>query len=457
MKRFLVFLIFVFFVVNICNAAGILLYKDKPTKFVMPNETAEFEIRVKNNQNTADLVQLSLLEYKEFSLVEGVISIWLEPGQQEFKKIHLKPSPKLTPGRYNVFLKATGRLSEEEKVIGLEVIVMDPSKLFDINFIAPEIDPRREARIVLELENNYGASFENITANLESSIFKSSKMFSIAPYGNATLEYKISLNPDTEEGNYSVNVIFFKDKKIISNASFNIVVARYQGLTEISTKESSLLIKKEIIEKRNTGNALITENFTREFSLFKKIITSTNPKPDTITKKDGTYIYIWQISLQPEESTTITIRTNYRTPLIIIVVLAVVIVLLRFKFKKDIIVKKRVLALKPEKGIAKLKVLINVINKSKKKIKDIKIMERVPFLEAPKEFGTLKPSKMYKSGGALTLVWKIDELSPKEERVFSYKLETKAKVIGKIPIPPTLARYEKKKKIIIVKSNKVGV
>ena len=99
-----------------------------------------------------------------------------------------------------------------------------------------------------------------------------------------------------------------------------------------------------------------------------------------------------------------------------------------------------------EGGISELKVIIEIINRSKKQIKHVKIIDNVPRIaELAKEYdvGTVKPDKVVQHERKGTLVkWSLDEVDPGEERVISYKVKSKLSILGGVTLPSAAAKFE---------------
>ena len=69
------------------------------------------------------------------------------------------------------------------------------------------------------------------------------------------------------------------------------------------------------------------------------------------------------------------------------------------------------------------------------------------------DFGTIEPTTIKKKKTKILLTWKFDVLEPREERVISYGMKSRLKVIGKVFLPQAiLAQKIGPKKQITVRS-----
>ena len=166
----------------------------------------------------------------------------------------------------------------------------------------------------------------------------------------------------------------------------------------------------------------------------------------------------WFFTLEPGTTHTITINTDYRILFFTIVAIFIAAIIIIYYIRRGVLIKKEIFRIKDEKGsVSELKVMIHIFNRTSKPIKDIKVVDILPnILKLAKEFGTLKPNKVQKGEKSSRMIWNIDELEPREERIISYKLHPGLKFFGRFVLPATLLRYKsKERKIIDVKSNKV--
>ena len=97
-----------------------------------------------------------------------------------------------------------------------------------------------------------------------------------------------------------------------------------------------------------------------------------------------------------------------------------------------------------EKGFSKMKVSITLYNRGNKTINNIKIMERIPNMTKEDiDFHILQPIRITHGIGALSVVWKLDELVAKQEKTITYDISSKLHSMGRMALPPTLVKYIK--------------
>ena len=54
----------------------------------------------------------------------------------------------------------------------------------------------------------------------------------------------------------------------------------------------------------------------------------------------------------------------------------------------------------------------------------------------------------------IKMLWSIPTLAPGEEKIISYKMEAKRTLLGKLILPPAVARFKKGDKAVMVRTGK---
>ena len=71
------------------------------------------------------------------------------------------------------------------------------------------------------------------------------------------------------------------------------------------------------------------------------------------------------------------------------------------------------------------------------------------------EYGTIKPDKVQDGIKGKRLVWRINELARGEERIISYRIQTKMGIVGKLVLPATVVRYKRGNSAYEFRSNNI--
>src|SRR3989344_4890573 len=269
---------------------------------------------------------------------------------------------------------------------------------------------------------------------------------SVVPYESlvdVNLEYNPQgLSPDKE----NLVILKLKNKyKTIANATRIVKVAAHSDIKESKKEEFSFLVKTSEVSRINNGNTISKEIYTKTVGSFENLFTKSTPEPTSVEKSSGAYKYVWQFTLNPNDSYVVITKTNYGRPILNLLILALLIYVAYGQLNRGLKITKKVLMLKSSEGhIIGLKVLL-ILKNSGAAIKHIRLSDTIPgLLELPHEYGTLKPSSIKHSVVGSYVMWDIPELIKGEERVLSYKMKSKVTGLGKLNIPRAVCRYKDK-------------
>jgi hypothetical protein len=157
---------------------------------------------------------------------------------------------------------------------------------------------------------------------------------------------------------------------------------------------------------------------------------------------------VWDVSLEPEESTKIMLSTSYR---LLLLVALVIIALLAYKIGKSnpLIVRKKIMSVHKQGGaISNLAVVIYLKNRGKETISKLRVVERVPGmvqLKTDSFAGSMHPVKMHSHNKEGTLLeYRFAEITAGDERIIKYKVYSKLNIFGSLVIKPTVVEFFKK-------------
>lgn len=457
MKKLIVFMGIFLLLVSISYAASFEITSEAVNDIIIKNGDAIFDVTIKNNQDHTDSITYVLSdlnwdwEKKFFSIGRNM--------QTSFE-LKLTAPEDIQPGIYNLNLKVYSQndpdVYDYESLI---VKVLDYSDLLSIEDLSKSIpqglDPRKNNLVRLNLKNRNNIELENVNIKLESKLFNREFVYDFSPLAGRTEEFYVDIEDTLKEGNYDVRVLAMQGDNVLIDRTDKIRVAYYSDIQENKEESSGFLTKKLIITRENKGNIDSVEEYKLSLNSFEKTFTRASPKPTNIEKKEGVYFYIWDFELGPGESYRIIVNTNYRDPIILLILFGFMVYILYTVLQGGISLKKKVLTLKTGAGISDMKILLILKNRGNKTIKNVKLIDTLPrVVKTPEEFGTLKPDQIKKSSeGNKMLIWGLDNLIGKEERVISYRLRSDLHVIGRFGIHRAVAIYKKGSRHVMAKSN----
>ncbi len=428
--------------------------KDK----IFSTETAVFELSILNNQAFQDSFRFSILDIGwDFEANPGRPII--NQGETKEIEISLTPTSDQGPGRYGITLMIYS--VADASIFSEQVFYVDIIDFYDVVStsldLPNDVNPQKQMLVKLNLENKGDIVFNDLLIKLSSEFFEIEKTVDLNPYETKVEEFLVDFKGLVNDGTYDIVLEIYDDENLLIERIEDMLIGYYPEVNELRTPESGFLKDSILITKTNSGTSTSHEIYTKRFSLFERLFTSTEPEPNAMFK-DGTYYTLqWEFDLSPNETKEIFIETNYRAFVFLSLIFLILLFYLYNRYKIDIELDKKVVTMKHSKeGISTINILLVLKNKSGKTLKNLKVMDNmVNVAEKPTNFGTIQPSVIRKGITGTKMVWNIESLEKGAEVIISYQAKCKVHVIGHINIPSAVAKYIKSGRSIIVKSNKV--
>jgi hypothetical protein len=418
---------------------------------IFPGEEATFELTVTNTDNDYQDVEVKTLAY-DWKLVEGEALFGLSAGVSKTLQLAYQEKIARAPGFYDVNILVKSDESRVEDYVTIEVI--DKTKFLNAKLITKEVDPRMPALVSINITNKYNKNIEPVKLFVESDLFSETLDLELGANEYSNLIFELDLDPATLEGDHAISFKAISDADIVYlNKDLNLKITRYENLNSILEEFSGFIVWGENLTETNDGNSIMQRFYTKEFTGLTKSFTKFSPEPTFVKSEEGRLIAQWNYELQPGETFNLYHKTNFGTTLIVLILIGLVITLLYYVLRKPVVISKKVMALHSSKGkIALMKVVIYVKNKRGYPLTNVTLLEKIPkMIKAPTQFGNDKP-QVGVVGNNTRLVWSAS-LRPKQEKVFSYKIESSVKFIGKIRLPRSVAIIKLKGRKKVAKSN----
>ena len=145
-----------------------------------------------------------------------------------------------------------------------------------------------------------------------------------------------------------------------------------------------------------------------------------------------------------------TSTTNYTFPFVILIIIAVIVTFVKMQQRTSMVVKKNVSFVKTKGGEFALKVTL--FARSNKYVDNVQLIDTLPLsLRLFDKFGK-KPDKI--DVPTRRLFWNIGNLGAGEERVFSYIVYSKIRMVGRFELPSAMAIFSHEGKPQEVLSNR---
>ena len=461
-KKAVLLIIFVVLLSSIAFAEESFLAKIEPQEVVIKqDETAEFNLTI---THTAD--EIKTFEIYSTNVIWGVRvqdSLRVEPSTMLNTKLFVHPL-NVNPGSYWVPLtvKMAGTDQKSEKNILLEIESLIPPEQSYLPAIRGEVymeddlDPRDELKIRISLNNQNRRDLQNVNIKIRSKTINKDYTATLEPLEKKELKFFVKLPPLTSPQKDLLKVSIIVPEKDqayrfdMDPIAFEIL--DYSDFQQEVKTEDGFLKTNYLATLKNNGNEMYEDVYTVKSSFFKNIFVTTVPRAQKMKGQ-----LVWDIDLAPGESELILYTFNYQ-PLLIIAIALILIFISYYLFRSPVILKKTatVIATK-EGGISELKVIVEIVSRSRSPITHIRLIDTIPRianLAHDYDVGTLKPDKVVKHEHKGTLVkWSIDSIDPGEERVISYKIKSKLSILGGMTLPSAAAKFDVGKKHRTASSN----
>ncbi|MBI5392220.1 hypothetical protein HZB00_04425 [Candidatus Woesearchaeota archaeon] len=440
-KRGIIQLVLLVFLLSLSTVSALQVSLTPVQSEVLPGQGPTYIIHLINDDSFSQYVTIKTIDLVWMMDKDNTQYI-VDAGQTRDVTISYTPRDlSLEPGLYGInFLATTGKV-RETKLLPVEVLAY--TALVDAQFKSlPVIDPRRTTTVKLLLNNLHTIPMDDVLVQLQSNYFQQQQSVKLATKGSQELSFPITLDPSLQEGTYDLRVkLTASDGHVLVDKAFPFTIGRYSQAKQVVEPQNGVFVTGETVTKKNEGNAVLDEVYSKDFTKFSYMFTSFSPAPSHIDLNDGKKVAVWEFTLAPGQSYTIQYLTNYRTPFFFTVLLLLGIALFYHLKKRDLVIQKKVMVLHTrEGGLAVLKVLITVKNTGSSVLQHVELIDRVPhLLKSPTDFGTAKPH-VRSQPDSTHLYWEIPHLRKGEERVFSYKIESKTKLPSSLLLPPASAK-----------------
>jgi len=458
MNKRLIFVSFLLAILTLLPVYGVLTVSSEIIEnSIYLDEQARFSITITNPDSVEKIIQVYSTDIQWYSEVEPSI-IKIGPGNTLKVELRLMPNvwTETGPQEANVYMSSSN--SNDKMSMQFPVYVKsyytekkeyNPSVEMKITF-PEEIDPRKETPVNIYLRNRNKLDIKEMELMVYSKAFSDYRIVSLEPYPNGERTETILLKTDPLA--YPTEDLLEVSIRI-KNRTINRERANYRIISyyTFATKEDSV---EELFKKTteytivNEGNIQTRDAFRVPTSLIRRIFTSTNPHAEKVNLiKEG--YFEWNFFLRPMEETRVTVVENYR-PMIYLILIAIVVAMVYFLYRSPLTIKKDSFVIGSSRdGISEMKVMLHIRNRTQDLIEQIKVTDLIPSIaELVKEgtIGTLAPEKIIKNDRKGTIVkWELEALEPFEERIISYRLNSKITIVGGVTLPPAKVKFETKK------------
>lgn len=424
---------------------------------ITSSEKATFDVTITNTderRQTYSLYALEILwdvdpEIRQFSLFSG---------DSRILRVEVQPLGPLEPSLYAVKLYVDGKDAVTSAISGREIASL-PVVLYPVTprdylpalavtvDMDEHIDPQDPLSIKLFIENKNPLNLPGTTVQIQSDMpeFVQQTTIDIPPFGTRTIEFTVTPNAFQQPKQYVLFFVFERDGQTIKVVDQPVEILPLVPDFSLEREQETVFLKQfNSLTVANEGNVLNTQQVAVPISFIGALLTDDTR---AITK-DGQRHLVWNITLAPNERTTIRFVTNYRL-LLYLAALALAFVAFYFSVKSPLQLQKTAATIRggEEGTLSEVKITLEVRNRSGRHIKEVLITDTVPGIanvEKSLELGTVKPRDIHQTKKGTKVVWSLVELEPLEHRLITYKIKAKLNILGAFNLPRATVEYGKR-------------
>ena len=421
------------------------------------NEYGQYYLYVMNNKFKTNQISIKYLT-DDWRVKAEPELFELKPAEQQIIKLSLYPLESAKPGVHAIsFIIWSETDAKIELEYPVKITYVAQNQLIATKFDSGIIDPMKKENVLsIKFRNNHNRNLKNLDIEIISPAFFYNFPLTIKANEEKTVNVLVKAKP-VEDGSYPVDISFYKEGILIAKNEVSVTVTPFSDFKEETAIEKAFLIRKKTITASNNGNTPVKKQILAKLTVFQRLFTDIEPQA-SLSREGNIYIISWEPTLKPNEVYKIVLTTSYRTLASAIVAIIILIILYYVYLSKDLVLKKKILTIKGDKGtISNIKILLVVKNRSSSMLKEIKVLDKLPMLLAPiEDYGALKPSRIKRGEKGIAMIWEIPNLAPSEEVVISYTVRAKLDIVGQLLLPRASASYlSEKGQTAGVQSNKL--
>ncbi|MDP7081524.1 MAG: hypothetical protein QF415_16650 [Candidatus Undinarchaeales archaeon] len=254
--------------------------------------------------------------------------------------------------------------------------------------------------------------------------------------GTLSASHSVTLERDIVPGDYTITVSVMAGGLTIGPESLGFTVGIKSGVDVFPVIEKEMMRKKTTYRLRNKGNTPTVYPVQERIPWYLDIFTIAEPRPTRKVSERNAYLYVWDVSLDPLQEAEVHIEVSY-IPFLAVTVAIVLAAIFVLQTSRALTLEKEISIKKNKRGEEYASISIHLRNFSERAIANVSVIDRVPLMaKISRSFPTLKPTTIQRGEQWTEVIWTVERLEPKEERVFSYSMTSVIEVIGTVDLPP---------------------
>jgi len=379
----------------------------------------------------------------------------VNPGDTKYVGFKVKTPDQLSPGSLKIPLVVSYGNSSETYYLSARIITRTQEVVIKDLIYNPKVSPGTNMTVEVIVSNLYYPKTNDIVLDIrdeQQNVVSTAKKTVTIPTGDKKFTLSVYVPRHVLAGTYFLTATVPTYATSQQDYPVQILPVERVNLTETKQTHWNKLISKVAVT--NDGNTLITNyEVSLPITLFNRLFL-TSYSPGGVV--EGGYVK-WQVqSIMPGQTIEFYYTINYTWFYVVIVLLF--LFMTYFWFRHIILkVEKEIFDYRIEDNKVTAKMLVRIKNMGNKKLSNIEVLDPLPaFATDVSSFGTVS-GKVVSKGKDKFVKWVIDDLSPGEELVLTYRFKTTIGLKGKYHIPPAVVEFVLDRKEYRRRSNAVNI
>lgn len=436
---------------------GIDMVTEPSTSAVHVGESAQFNVKVSNNENVRGDYRIEIMGPYVWSWLQTNYDASGSVPANFTKLIPVKISPSLEtpPGDYQYSITGTAIIDGKARSL--------PTKIFTITVLKSGEAPARAAFVVLRMDKEIydpGDSAQVMVSISKLTVAAQDLQIDLRlldPKRSPVYEYFLPMLEQAEPillshsvpisaimppGDYFVVADLKLNGKTVGTVERTISISTVNKPEQRRTAEVSALGKKVVVKVENTGNVQVSGEIREPMRWYERFLLTANPTPALETGAGGYYWIVWKyVNVMPGDLTRTYAYSISYVPVALAVLLVILLAVAAWQTVRALSVTKEVIRQKISSTTLEASISVHVKNLSDRTIRDVVLVDALPGMARPLEFTTAKPANVKKEENKTVMEWTLGDLKPREERVITYTMHTTFGVVGLIALPVATARF----------------
>jgi hypothetical protein len=463
-KILLIILVMILSLSSIVSAFTAYVYPaGTDTDKIYYDEVAQYNVTISNSleRDAVFSIVISPVDW----IIESNVNVLVKANSTQIFPLSIKPNPTNFKSPGNYYIPAIIKSNDEFINSNIKLFIKsfkdgygeyNPAVSMTV-IMNGQTDPREKLSTQILFKNRNILDLKGLKIHIYSpGICDEIQELDLDSLSEKTLQYKINLNPLTKPGMYPITFTTSYDNKTLSQGEYQVEILPYSVIDREKSEYSKWFKKTMITTLVNNGNVPKDVKLGLETPWYKRIVSKVNIEAQKYESTSSD----WVITLNPEETAVVRIEENNRWYWYGLFILLLIIIIY-FSFRSPIMLEKQIIVTgKDEEGTSEMKVRIFAKNRTSKPYFNLRLIDIAPSIATVVEeeyFGVVKPTKVIPTDKKGTIVkWDIDSLEAYEERIFSYSLKARLKIIGNLNLPAVKAKFEDSKGVERAISSKKG-